>query len=200
MLTLYLLNSAAASMEKRWIPVLIKMQSRCNIQYCLKLPQSSYDQYTGKVVTLTSPASRRKLFKLKGGMTLIFKQEVGQSDSVLDRNADNDSTQSTPSPPTKPTTPSSAVSPNMSRLIGSSTSGVVLNYFGSLDLLDCPQEFDSTFGVNPMILSASPTSNATSDVLQRVRSYADKCMLEYFLEICRKDYVVGFDVGSKIVN
>lgn len=36
-----------------------------------------------------------------------------------------------------------------------------------------------------------------SDVLQRVRSYADKYMLGIFLEICRKDYGGGFDVNSK---
>ena len=40
-------------------------QNSMEVQFCLKLPQSSYDQHTGTVITLTSPSSRKKLFKPK---------------------------------------------------------------------------------------------------------------------------------------
>ena len=43
-------------------------QNSMEVQFCLKLPQSSYDQYTVTVVTLSSPSSRKKLFKPRGGM------------------------------------------------------------------------------------------------------------------------------------
>lgn len=40
------------------------------------------------------------------------------------------------------------------------------------------------------------------EYLSRVHTYADKCMLDIFLELCREDYVGGDDTGfkSKLVH
>ena len=86
----------------------------------------------------------------------------------------------------------------MSRLfVSPSSSGTVTIYFGPMTFLDNQKEFDHIFGLNPIILGVNPITGSSSDCLNKARLYADKCMLDVFIHICRDDYVGGDDAGSK---
>ena len=66
-----------------------------------------------------------------------------------------------------------------------------------MTFLDDQKEFDQIFGLNPIILGVNPITGSSSDCLKKARLYADKCMLDVFIQICRDDYVGGDDAGSK---
>ena len=129
-------------------------------------------------------------------MKLIFEDEDTTSTPVDNADSDDNASRSSKSSPVKTATLTPVI-PKLSRLVGSVTSGIAVSYYGALDFLDNQQQFDFTFGMNPLILSASPTSHQSSDVSTCVRLYADKCMLDIFLEIYRKDYVGGYEAGPK---
>ena len=83
------------------------------------------------------------------------------------------------------------ITPKTSRLFGSnSSSGTITSYFGTITFLDDQKEFDDVFGKNSIILGKNPFTESSSDCLMKVCLYADKCMLDVFLQIC-KDYYVG---------
>ena len=48
-----------------------------------------------------------------------------------------------------------------------------------------------------MILGVNPITGSPSECLKKARLYADKCMLNVFLHICKDDYVGGDDAGSQ---
>ena len=131
-------------------------------------------------------------------MTHMFDKE---SDANADSNATSTSSATSPTQQKATSDPkdgSAKPSPSMSRLFDSTVSSdIIVSYFGSLNFLDCQQAFFTTFGHQPPILAAYPLSTTACDILGRVRAYADKCMLDVFLELCREDYVGGFDVSSK---
>ena len=86
----------------------------------------------------------------------------------------------------------------MSRLFGSTSSGqTITSYLGSMSFLDDQVEFDKIFGANPVILGVNPVSGSSSDCLKKARLYADRCMLDVLLHICKDDYVGGNDAGSR---
>ena len=66
-----------------------------------------------------------------------------------------------------------------------------------MTFLDDQSIFENTFNTDPLILRTSPTNGTSSNCLKCVRTYADKCMLDIFIEICREDYVGGNYAGSK---
>ena len=67
-----------------------------------------------------------------------------------------------------------------------------------MSFLDAQDLFDEMFGLKPLILDTQPVKGTPVECLSQVRTYADKCMLDIFLEMCREDYVGGDDAGSKI--
>ena len=107
-------------------------------------------------------------------MKLLFEEEVTPLSYVPNPNPDSDDDASIDSnlSPVKPSTPA-AISPGLNRLVGSGQSNIIVSYYGALDFLDSQRHFDLTFGVNPLILSASPSSHHVNDVSSRVRAYAD---------------------------
>ena len=129
-------------------------------------------------------------------MKLIFEDEDTTSTPVNNPDFDDNASQSSKASPVKTAT-LTPVSPKVSQLVGSGTSGIVVSYYGALDFLDNQRQFGFVFGMNPLILSASPTSHPSSDVSTRVRLYAEKCMLDISLEICHEDYVGGNEAGPK---
>ena len=101
----------------------------------------------------------------------------------------------TNTPTSKSTAP---VTPKMRRFFGFlSNAAIVSSFFGSISLLDEQDVFDNTFGLTPLILYIQPMKFTPVEYFSRVRTYAEKCMLDIFLKICREDYVGSDDAGSK---
>ena len=110
-------------------------QPGIDIQFCLKLPQSSYDTSTGEITVLTTPGTPAKSTPHSPAKKLIFNA-----------GSDDDDSASVSSPAKSVNTPH-AVTPKMSRLIGSASSGdTVTSYFGPMSFLDDQKEFDTIFG------------------------------------------------------
>ena len=86
----------------------------------------------------------------------------------------------------------------MGLLVGTPLSNSVrTTYCGVLTFLDSQKGFDNTFGSNSLLLNSQPDSNNPASYLKRVRIYADRCMLDVFIEICRDDYVGAVDAGAE---
>ena len=134
-----------------------------------------------------SLSSRKLIFDIKDG-----KLKPDDEDG-------NDSDNTTSSPTTTPTSSTPIhVTPTMSHFVGFlSSNNLVTRYFGYLELLDKQNFFDNTFGSDPVILGVQPKNNNSTDCMERVHFYADKCMLKVFLSICHEDYVGKFDSSSK---
>ena len=64
-----------------------------------------------------------------------------------------------------------------------------------MSFLDDQESFASVFGNKPQLLGSDPSRLDTRDIGDKLRSYADKCMFNIFLNICREDYV-GTDDGT----
>ena len=79
----------------------------------------------------------------------------------------------------------------MSRLLGlsNSNSGNIVSYFGSMVFLDNQAVFDDIFGTKPMLPENNSTKLDSKDTREKISGYADKCIFEVFLELCRADYV-----------
>ena len=173
-------------------------QSPIDFQFCLKLPQSLYNTGTGTVVPGSSPKRVPKQTTNPQSLSsprekLIFGSDEKGSDDPASDDSENEGNTNTPSKKTP-----AQVTPKMSRLFGSSNNtATISSFFGSTSFLDDQMIFDATFGSNPLILDSQPTKSGPVDCLTRVRTYADKCMFDIFLEICREDYVGGDDAGSK---
>ena len=174
-------------------------QAPIDFQYCLKLPQSLYDPSTRKIVPLSSPKRvTKRVFNPESLSSprekLLFDNSTTQNDSGSD--SDNEAEVAVVNTPeTQPTVP---ITPKMSRLFGNpSASATISSFFGPMTFLDTQNVFKTIFGHDPIILDTEPVKGTPVECLTRVRTYADKCMLDIFLEICREDYVGGDDAGSK---
>ena len=66
-----------------------------------------------------------------------------------------------------------------------------------MSFLDAQNLFDDIFELISLILDTQPVKGTPAECLSRVRTYADKCVLNIFLEICKEDYVAGDDAGSR---
>ena len=79
----------------------------------------------------------------------------------------------------------------MSSLLGliSASTTTIVSYFGSMDILDDQAAFDDTFGSKPIHLSSSPTELESNEIRDKIHAYAEKCIFDVFLEVCRADYV-----------
>ena len=99
------------------------------------------------------------------------------------------------------TTTSKSIAPvtsKMSRLFGSpSYAATVSSFFGSMSFLEKEDVFDDTFGLTPLILDTQPMKDTPKECLSRTHTYADKCMLDIFLEIRTENYVGGDYSGSR---
>ena len=67
-----------------------------------------------------------------------------------------------------------------------------------MDFLNDHAAFEDTFGVKPMLLGNSPTKLDNKDTREKISGYADKCIFEVFLELCRADYVGGLFGNSEV--
>jgi len=115
-------------------------------------------------------------------------------DEESTRNTDNGKS-ITPTPVKHSPAP---ISPKMSRLFGSPNSeSTVVSFFGDIDFLDNQSTFDEVFGKDPVLFNVHLTSGGVAACLKKVRTYADKLMLDIFLDIFRDNYVVGEDKVSK---
>ena len=61
-----------------------------------------------------------------------------------------------------------------------------------MNFLNNQTSFLSVFGHNPQPFGSKPSRLETGDIGEKLRMYADKCMFDVFLAICREDYI-GID-------
>ena len=88
---------------------------------------------------------------------------------------------------------------SMIRRTSSSTStSTESSFFHDTTFLDNQRVFYNNFDTDPLILGTHPTNGAFSNCFKRVRTYADKLMLDIFIEICSEGYVGGNNASSKI--
>ena len=131
-----------------------------DLQYCLKLPQSSYDPGTSNITAFSTPGTLAKISPNSPVKKLFFGPPGNNASD------DDDSV----SPPKQDSTPQ-AVTPKMSRLFNSPSSGsTITSYFGPMTFLNDQKEFDRIFGVNPIILGANPITESSSDCLKKSSS------------------------------
>ena len=147
-----------------------------NFHFCLRLPQYIYD-VAAKTASLASApvcASSRSL--------------------ISDFNAINSTPPSTPINTginSVSATSTSYQSPAMKLFLTSSSKSKKerKGYYGGVSFLDSQNEFNLTFGIEPVMLPEKPNdydSLATSRILQ---TYTEKCKFDIFMHLCRLDYV-----------
>ena len=148
-------------------------QSPISIQFCLRLPQSSYDKSTGDITPLTSPNLSEILpsFSIPN-RTLLFNGKDTNT-KLNDKDAKNENGDDDYYSVVTATTPkdnnNSAITPKMIHLVGSSSlSSLLVSYIGSLDFLDTQSLFDNNFGEDPEILEFQPVNNNSTDCLLRL--------------------------------
>ena len=78
--------------------------------------------------------------------------------------------------------------PQINALFGGS-SNILIDYFGDLDFIDKQEEYNSTFGSNPVILPTVPTKPEHTNAAQLLLDLSDQCHLDVYLHACRKFYV-----------
>jgi len=171
-------------------------QQGIDLQFCFKLLQSSYNPSTGDIISLTTPGTPAKsvpFFTIK----LIFNEiGEGNDDEDVEDEAEDDTASS--STPKKLSTIPSGFSPKMSRLIGSTSLNLsITGFFGPMSFLDDQRVFDSVSGKNLIILGLNPHDNSLSNCLTKARLYAEKCILDMFLHICKEDYIGGNNASSE---
>ena len=181
-------------------------QNPFDVQFCLRLPQSFYNPETGDL-TLTSsdsPATGPIFAPPKPQFTLAFDAEAsdeGEDSDNSDKGGDKNSNQSGRKSTVVSTPKEQMVStptPRMSRLVGNqSTKSLITSYFGDLDFLDNQDKFDGVFGKAPLIIGTRPASEINVSCMGRAQKYADDCLLDVFLDVCRQDYVGRVDINAR---
>ena len=71
-----------------------------------------------------------------------------------------------------------------------------ISYFGPMTFLDYQFSFTSVFDPKPQFFGPNSSRLDTGDISEKIRVYAEKCMFDVFLTICREDYVVTDDGTS----
>ena len=160
-------------------------QPPLSFDFCLKLRQSNHNKTTGEITPLGSnnlpmkpdpTTPKKKSSRLFGSRTVV--------ESIVDI--------------TKAKT---------SRLFGSNARNAdgVVSWFGKAEFLDDEDVFRSEFGPDPLeILPVPPVNtdthrNTNMSAVRRLHQYAEKCMFDVFLELCRADYVGQEDSAGDIL-
>ena len=162
-------------------------------QFCLKLPQSSYNKTSKEVTAIDNPVKNRTPAKnvtsITTGTNLLSAFSASGTPSVP----------STSSPTASTSSSSAPFTPKMNKLLsmGSSSSGEVISYFGGMTFLDDQSAFLTTFGYNPTILPYNAIKNEEGGPRNKLLAYANKCMFDVFLYICQEDYVGDISVKSE---
>ena len=74
-------------------------------------------------------------------------------------------------------------------ILFTSNSDVTTGYYGSLKFLDNQNEFDATFGKNPILLPSNPTSSDITTTENLLLDFSDQCRLDVYMYACWKFYV-----------
>ena len=166
---------------------------KLSFQFCLRLPQHTYDDATGV-------------------MTLIVNSSPTPTSSTTARSLTScfaATSSGTPSSgtPTKGTsiTSTNGTSPAMTRFLSAqkSNGGTKKGYYGDPTFLDNMTEFQLTFGISPFMLPSSPTKTSTDMSCQKIsRDYGELCKLEIFMHLCMLNYVghTKVDVGLNTLD
>ena len=157
---------------------------------CLKIPQSSFDSKIDAVTLLDTPRDKSPI---KQVTSLVIPAVSSNLTSIFASVANQPTTASLASGTSTLTKNITSVqhTPNMSLLLGltSARTSIVVSYFGSMDFMDDQTSFDVIFGAKPTLLDSNPTRIENNDIRGQVHTYADKCMFDVFLEICKAAYV-----------
>ena len=148
--------------------------------FCLKLPQSSRNKSTGVITQLgisnislkaEKDQTKKKSSGLFGSRTIV--------DTVVDI--------------TKAKT---------NRLFSSSNTSAdsIISWFGEADFLDNAASFRKEFGNPPIEILPVPPSAAHKDssanpIQRELQRYAQRCMFDVFISLCKADYV-GHDTDA----
>jgi len=107
-----------------------------------------------------------KLFSTPSNDDTEDKENIGSSDSSTDTSG----------------------TPKMNVFL-SSGSDMMLGYFGGIKFLDKQNEFDVTFGKDPLLLPSNPTSIDGTVTTKVLPEFSDQCRLDIYLHACCKFYV-----------
>ena len=93
------------------------------------------------------------------------------------------------------------VPPRWTSLYGGS-SDTVIGCFGGMDFIDKQEEFNITFGTDPVILPTVPTVPDNTATAKILLVLSDQCLLDMYLHTCRKIYVgtTGVDESTSMME
>ena len=62
-------------------------------------------------------------------------------------------------------------------------------YYGTCSFLDTQSDFETAFGLSPILIIENPNMSNYASCLKILRNYSENCKLDTFLHICRLNYV-----------
>lgn len=157
-------------------------QPPLSFDFCLKLHQSRRDNSTGEISALNASNVAMKVDN-----TSPKKKSSGLFGSRTIVNAVVDVTKA-----------------KTGRLFGGSgiSSDTTISWFGEAEFLDDASVFTNEFGQAPIDLLPVPPVHSSEDnfsnsVDRKLRRYAERCMFDVFLQLCKADYVgIETDAGD----
>ena len=156
------------------------VQDKLEVTICLKLPQSSRNASSGIITPISAQG------------TLVVKVEYApeKKRSTLFGSMTSGGT---------PTEIVEVSNTRKNRLFAAKndTSDTTISWFGDPDFLDDNHVFVKEFGtLCPQIFPSQPNlsfEDKQDGAMQAIQVYAEKCMFDVFLELCRTDYVGSDD-------
>ena len=143
--------------------------------FCLRLPQHRYYIQEDKIEEMFSPVKRksgnrptRKMASLVGTPANLFNTPMGPGATVAVAAV---GVEPGAGPIDAATTPAT---PKMDALFGGS-SNVIIGYYGGLEFIDKQEEFDATFGSDPVILPSDPVSSDTASTSKLLLDFSNQC-------------------------
>ena len=159
-------------------------QSPYRTQFCLKLPQSSYDSGT-KIITSIDARTATATSVPTSTATTPGTNFLNAFTVVGTPSTASASTSSTTVGTPTGTSGGAALcttTPQMDKLLnlsgGSSTT--TISYYGEMTFLDNQNSFDLTFGRNPVFFPYNANKADEGDVRKKILEYAGKCMFDTF--------------------
>ena len=164
--------------------------------FCLRLPQHRYHKAENRIEEIFSPiasttprkAAEGKMSSLFGTAQQLFKTPRAGRGDLSDDEEDAADMRSTADDSNDAIVADTQSTPKMNALFGGS-SNIIIGYFGELDFIDNQEDFDNTFGVNPVILPTVPTKPEHQNAAKLLLDLSDQCRLDVYLDACRKFYV-----------
>ena len=173
------------------------IQGPLYFQFSLRLPQQHYDNTTKMVHNIRSTAKRSHISSKKA---TVMASIPGSGGAKLFHNPvwnGNDGAGHIP-PSNSIGTLVPPATQKMSVLFNRQSNEIKVGYFGKLEFIDNKKDFEKTFGDKPTILSPKLVSQDSSTAAKMLYAYSEKCTLDAFLHMCRKNYVGHDSVDNSL--